>query len=217
MTAARPCLYTPIHKSLRRELFHFVEGMAATDLADTSGLEALGFKLSKLVRRLHSHARIEETFMHPLIQAKGLSAQLFHDEHAHHTGEIAALQEQFNQLLAAPTPTAMRAFAGGLNRFVAEYLTHMDDEETGMQALWAVCTDAEIMEVMGRLMASQTVDELLANQEAMLPAVTPTEREGLLTALKQNLAPDMYSHVWTTALRILPEEDKRKLAALLQN
>ena len=216
MTAPRLCLYTPIHKSLRRELFQLVERVAATDVADANGLETVGFKLGKVVKRLHGHRRHEETFMHPLMRAKGIDSSHFDATHVAQDTQLAAVELLFAQVLADPTQAAMRAFAGGLNRFIAEYLTHMDEEENGMHALWPVCSDEELAAVMGRLVASQTIDELLANQEAMLPAVTPTERAGLLGALKTNLPPELFAHVRTTALRILTEDDRAKLGGLLE-
>lgn len=65
--------------------------------------------------------------------------------------------------------------------FVADELTHMDREERELNRLfWARLSDADLIAVSGRIVASIAPERMKTWGELMLPAMNGPEREAML-------------------------------------
>ena len=86
--------------------------------------------------------------------------------------------------------------------FVAENFQHMHIEETvNNAALWACYSDAELLEIHGRLLASMPPQEHLLVARWMVPALSPVERAGMLNGGRPDAARKRSSASSTTCGR----------------
>lgn len=209
-------LYTTIHKSHRAALFHLAEHAGTTDFADDAAVEALGAELGVLAGRLRAHQRHEDRFVHPLL-AERAPELLPHLTGAHeaYDGEIDALEAAFAAAREARTPEAALRLYRALNRFIADNLAHFDEEERGMEVIWARCTDAELAAVVTAFNASRAPAQALADMEAMLPALSHPERARMLGGLRAAMPAEAFAAIRAAATRSLSEPARRRLADAL--
>ena len=168
-STARPAsprldFYCAIHKGLRAFMAETLVRVGRIDVADVADRDAALDQLEQLLGFCADHLRHENTFVHTAIEARhpAGSAKIA-EEHVEHGESIAALREEAAALRAAPEHAAS-ALALRLYRhlalFVAENLRHMHIEETAHNALlWQHYSDAELLELHDRLLASLTPAE----------------------------------------------------------
>lgn len=79
----------------------------------------------------------------------------------------------------------MSALYRAMARFVSDNLQHMAHEETHHNSvLWAHYSDAELQEIVHRLHASISPQEMRAILRWMVPACNPQQRAGILSAMR---------------------------------
>jgi hypothetical protein len=98
---------------------------------------------------------------------------------------------------------------------MAETLAHFDEEERGMEVLWARCTDEELSGILAAFNASRAPAEALADIEAMLPALSHPERAAMLGGMRARMPAEAFAAVRAAASRSLSETARRKLAGVL--
>jgi hypothetical protein len=194
-TAPRVDLYAPIHKALRHVLSDTLLRVGRLDVSDAGDMHATLAQCDELLALCASHVRHENDFMHPAIEARqpSGSARIAH-EHEEHLQSIGELGDEVAALRAAGA-AARPALAQRLYRhlalFIAANLQHMHIEETAHNAvLWAHYSDAELMQLHGRLMASIDPREHLRVGRWMLPALTPDERAAVVRGLQAETPPE---------------------------
>ena len=97
--------------------------------------------------------------------------------------------------------------------FVAANFQHMHIEETAHNAaLWAHYTDAELMQLHGRLMASIGPREQLEVARWMVPALTPAERATVVGGMQAEAPPEAFVGLLAQIRPRLDERGWHKLA-----
>ncbi len=195
--APRLDLYAPIHKALRRMMSDTLGRIGRIDVADADDLQQGLTQLEALLALCESHVHHENDFMHPAIEARrpAGSARIA-QEHDEHLQSIAELRDEAAALRSAPADAqaarALRLYRH-LALFVAGNFQHMHIEETAHNAaLWAHYSDAELMQLHGRLMASIDPREHLAVACWMVPALTPAERAAVVGGMKADAPPEAF-------------------------
>jgi hypothetical protein len=153
--------------------------------------------------------------VHPVLLATdpGLVASI-EAEHGEHRGDIAALRHELAMLAAAPSDERLAALYRHLALFVAENHAHMHTEETRFNAvLWARHSDAELLAIHDRLIASIPGDELAATLAHMLPALNPMQRAGMLQDMRSKAPPDAFVGVLVLAESVLTPKAWGRLQA----
>ena len=193
--APRLDLYAPIHKALRSFMTDTLGRVGRLDVADAQELQQTLAQCDELLALCASHLRHENDFVHPAIEARRpAGSKRIAQEHEEHLHSIAELRDELAALRAAAVPTtptlALRLYRH-LALFVADNFQHMHIEETAHNAaLWAHYSDAELMELHGRLVASIDPREHLLVARWMLPALAPVERAAVVGGMRAEMPPE---------------------------
>lgn len=177
-TAPRVDLYAHIHKALRLFMTDTLQHLGRLDVDDPLDLAAGLAQLEALLDAAKHHIDKENEFVHPAIEARraGASAAI-EVEHEEHLDSIATLRAESAALRAMPSAGAAQRLYRRFAAFVAHNFEHMGVEESRHnQALWASYSDAELMEVHHRILASIGPREMSETLRWMIPALTPAER-----------------------------------------
>jgi hypothetical protein len=195
--APRLDLYTPIHKALRSFMSDTLLRVGRIDVTDAGDLQHTLATCDELLALCESHVHHENDFVHPAIEARrpSGSSRIAH-EHEEHLQSIGELRDEVAALRNA-APDARPALALRLYRhlalFVATNFQHMHIEETVHNAaLWAHYSDAELLQLHSRLMASIDPREHLQVARWMLPALTPGERAAVVAGMQTEAPPEAF-------------------------
>jgi hypothetical protein len=177
-------LFTPIHKALRAALFDAMQQVARCDFAFAPEAAAVAAALLRLSGFLSEHADHEDRVLLPVVAR--LAGELAADLHAAHA-RIGGLEHEVVRLSErlAGAPPAERLSLGrrlhdALGTLVAEHLLHMKREEVEVnRLLWAHFTDAELLELHGRIVAAIPPARMQEWFALLLPAVNALERGAL--------------------------------------
>jgi hypothetical protein len=192
-TGARFDMYAGIHKALRHFMTDTLHRIGRIDVFDAADMAHSLAQLNTLLDVCLEHIERENGFVHPAIEARQpRGASRTADDHIDHFESIAALRLQAKSLLDAAyserLALALRLYRH-LALFVAENFQHMHHEETHNNAvLWAHYTDAELIELHDRIIASLSPAENLQIGRWMVPALSPFER-GLVVGSMKAAAP----------------------------
>lgn len=195
--APRLDLYAPIHKALRSMMSDTLCRIGRMDVCDAEDLAQGLAQFEALLALCESHVQHENDFVHPAIEARrpSGSARIAH-EHDEHLQSIAELRDEAAALRVAPAEAqaarALRLYRH-LALFVAANFQHMHIEETAHNAaLWAHYSDAELLQLHGRLMASIDPREQLEVARWMVPALSPAERAAVVGGMKAEAPPEAF-------------------------
>jgi hypothetical protein len=217
MTAARLDLYTPIHKALRLFMTDTLQRVGQLDTEDPTEFAATTTQVQALLAQCRAHLAHENQFVHTALEARspGASARIAgeHDQHLEH---IAALEAELAALRALPSALGALRLYRQLALFVADNFEHMHHEETHHNAqLWALYSDAELLEVHERLVASIEPAEMAATVRWLVPAMNPAERAEMLVPMQQQMPPEAMRDLLGIARPHLPPQGWAKLAQAL--
>lgn len=216
-SAPRLDFYADIHKALRSFMADTLLRCGRLDVHDADEFQATLGQLDALLTLCGQHLQHENDFVHPAIEARcsGGSRRIAgeHVEHLHH---IDALRHEADQLRQAAVGRravlALRLYRH-LALFVADNFQHMHVEETAHNAaLWAAYTDAELMALHNRLMASLSPMEVLQVARWMLPALSPQERAALLNGIRLSMPPKAFVNLVDQVRPLLDQRAWAKLA-----
>ena len=208
-------LYAPIHKALRSFMCDTLCRVGRVDVTDAGELQQTLAQCEELLALCESHVQHENGFVHPAIEARrpAGSTRIAH-EHEAHLRSIAGLREELATLRAAASPSRALRLYQHLALFVADNFQHMHIEETAHNAaLWAHYSDAELLQLHGRLMASIGPREHLLVGRWMLPALTPAERCAVVGGLRADTPPQAFLG---TMAHIRPHLPRKSWAQLAQ-
>jgi hypothetical protein len=213
-------IYTVIHKSLRGFMTDTLLAWGRVDVSDAQELEAAIAQVRGLLDMCAGHLHHENEFVHPALEAvqSGAAAQTRH-EHVEHEAAIAELRTHVLKLEAAHgvqrAELAQQLYLQ-LSAFVAENFAHMIVEETENHAvLIGAYSDAEILAIEHRIVASLTPEQSLAGMRLMLSHMNASERAAKLSGIKRNAPPPVFNAVLQLAREVLSERDFNKLEAAL--
>jgi hemerythrin-like domain-containing protein len=217
-TAPRFDLYTGIHKALRLFMNDTLARVGRLDHDDPAEVGATLAQMQSLLDACRSHIAKENKFVHAAIEARcpGASERVG-DEHAEHLDTIAALEAEAAALRALPSAGAASRLYRQLARFVGENLEHMHVEESAHNsALWAAYSDAELLEIHQRILASIDPAEMALTLRWMVPALTPAERAAMLGEMQMQMPPEAMRFVLEIVRPHLDDRAWAKLARALR-
>jgi hypothetical protein len=207
-------IYSNPHKELRQGMFELSTLCARVD---GNELKTVATKAHALFYKLAEHARAENTYAHPIISYKlpGEREQLEH-EHEEHNIELAHLQTKLQSLTAQNVDGIERnnlltEFYRALNRFIAHYLLHLDEEEYFMQTLWQICQPAELFAIM---IAFKSIEEPKALPMVMALAnqhLDATEKVTMFKTIHQRLGEEVFTKVFAAAKGMIAENEVRDI------
>ncbi len=228
-TAARPVhaasaqrldLYVGIHKAMRHfmtDTLHRLGRMDATDSADLA--RTLG-QFEDLMAACMNHLHHENDFVHTAIEARApRGSARTADDHVEHVAHIEALRAEARGLAqaeAAARPMLALRLYRHLALFVADNFQHMNIEETqNNAALWAQYSDAELLEIHQRIIASLPPAETMEVMRWMIPALSPAERAQTLGGMKAGAPAEAFAAVLDVVRPHLDDKAWNQLARAL--
>ena len=200
-------LYGTVHKGLRARLFDLGVELDRCDFTKPLEVAVAMSAYRRTMGFVHEHHHHEDEFIEPVLQPCG--GDIASSVAAQHSRMHTSLAE-LDALVAAidRSPDDRRAtgavLCGRFRTFLAEYLQHMDYEETVVNAgLWATCSDPDLMALHGRLHASIPMPRFIEWLEILLPAINFDERTAMLRGLKAHAPTSMFEAVTSLASRVL--------------
>lgn len=210
MTEYRPRddLFTHIHKALRLALFQLSTLTGSTDWSDPTEVAELHERWGSLVDLLRAHTSHEDRHILRLLDSADPGAtQNLDESHRDLDDLLDELDREFGSLAASPESAGGLSVYRDLNRFIAEYLPHLHDEETRVMArIWECCTDEAIAAARQGFMAETTPTQLATTLEYMLPALDQATRKDLVAGLAATAPPPVRDLVLDVAERVLTSE-----------
>lgn len=217
LLAPRFNLYGPIHKALRLFMGDTLARCGRLDWEDAAELAEVTGQVEALVGLLGQHLAHEDHFIHPFMQAlrAGSAAQAGADHHDHEEA-LAALALEARLLREQPSEAQAARVYQDLALLMADNLQHMQLEESAHhQCLWQHATDAELMSLHDRLVASIPPEEMMLTLAWLLPALAPRERAGMLLGMRENAPAPVFAAALQLAERKLDAKGWAKLQAAL--
>jgi len=217
---ARYDSYVVIHKALRALAADTLVRLGRMDTDDDADTHAVIEQVRRAIALGESHLLKEETFVHPAMEARAPgSTRRAATDHASHTEAFARIRAACDDVAGSRGAVRAAAAKGLYRRYallMAEDLAHMDTEETANNAvLWARHTDAEIVALVERLVASIPPETLTQYLPWMVAANAPRDRVKLLEGLKQGMPNAAFFRVVSAVLPELLIVDRGKLVAAL--
>lgn len=158
------------------------------------------------------HHDWEERAVHPLLadEVPGCAEHL-EEEHRvlqHRFDSLIAHLDKMRKQTGAEKQRALGLeFYLALNRFIAFFLPHLDEEEERVQpALWDLSTTEELIDV-AKTAISVTSEQAKANLVMMVAAVNIEELTSLFTYLKEGMPAAAFQSAVNFAERILNAQD----------
>jgi hypothetical protein len=210
-------IYAPIHRALRLFMSATLARVGALDVSDAREVPSVLDQLEALLEMCRQHALIENEIVHPAIEAVQPGAtQRVHGEHVQHLAAIVALEAEAVAVRVFPNPSQAMRLYRHFALFVAENFEHMQREETQMNAaLWATHSDAEIMAIEQRIIASHQPQEMQLALRWMLPHLSPEERAAMLGGMRVHAPAEAFAGVLSAIRPLLGGRDWRKLSQAL--
>ena len=218
--APRVDMYGGIHKALRALMADTLLAVGRMDAEDDLDLAQVTERVLALLDSCASHLKHENEFVHAAIEARapGASERIAH-EHEEHEKHIASLADAVAALrgcAAEQRATSALELYRALSLFIAENYQHMHIEEPAHNAvLWARYTDAELLEIHDRLVATIPPEQMRGIARWMIPFMNPAERAGVLGGMKQHAPAPAFQAVLDTVRPHLTEREWAKLARAL--
>ncbi|MFN0183684.1 MAG: hemerythrin domain-containing protein [Aquabacterium sp.] len=215
---ARFDLYAAIHKALRLAMADTLARLGSLDVADTGPCQGTAAQVQSLLDMCRGHLQKEERYVHPLIEARCAGRSLrIAAEHVEHQAAIDALEAGLVAFRCAPSAVAGHRLYRRLAVFVAENLAHMEYEESvHNEALWASCTDEDLLAVHDAILAGLEPAEAGEVLHWMLPALSHEERAGMLAGMRAMAPPPAFEGAVQLARQRLSAGEWAKLAQALQ-
>jgi hypothetical protein len=198
--ASRHDPYRNIHKGLRAAMFDTLQRLGRMDCADAAELQATLDQADSLLTLMTAHVRHEDEHVHAAIAARqpGIALRTA-DDHGDHLETLAALRSRVTGLReAAPAARSQLAHQLYLDlaEFVAENLQHMRIEETqNNQALWTLYSDAEVIALHDRLLASVEPPVMMEALGWMARGLSVPELTELLGEASRKMPPPVFEVV----------------------
>ncbi|MCX2862115.1 hypothetical protein OOZ63_09700 [Paucibacter sp. PLA-PC-4] len=211
-------MYGPIHKALRHLFCDTLVRMGRLDWQDPAELAEVSSQLDGLLTLLRQHLQHENDFIHTFMQSRQPgSAERAGGEHHDHLQALAALALEVKLLRKLPSAAQAAGVYRQLSLLMAENLMHMDMEESEHHlCLWQQATDEELMALHDRLLASIPPAEMFETLAWMLPALSPQQRAGMLTGMREGAPPPVFQAVLDLAKEKLDARAWAKLQAALR-
>lgn len=210
----RPELYTAIHKGIRSRLFKTSVKAGRVDYTDQETVRGFHDEFMSTVANIRHHHTLEEKFYHPLLSERvpGGAEKLLEEHHiVDHL--LDNLVMHLEGIISKSADFEKRGELGlefylAFNRFIAFFLTHINEEEEHIQpTLWDLCTFEELDTAEMTLIASQKPEEAKENLEMILSSANLDDLADLLGRAKAHVPPEVAQGVFRLAEGILNSRD----------
>jgi len=187
--------YTQPHKEQRNALFALSSLIGKADFTDHSALEAIHHNVISVTKELREHALSEETFVHPLLEKKLPNMKKIlhqeHDELETCLDHLEAMSSYLKTLSCNHTKIQAQGleFYRLINRFIADYLNHINQEEYTMQNLWEIAQHEELLAMITAYKVSLDKKTGIEWLNAHFRGLSFTEQQLMLQTM-QLLAPE---------------------------
>jgi hypothetical protein len=218
--APRYDAYLVIHKGLRALMSDTLVRVGRMDPFDDDDTREAVARIRELLALAETHLEHEDRFLHPAMEARAPgSTRHVEADHRSHREALARLATGCRRVESAEG--AVRASAAlelyrSLALFVAEDLVHMHAEETQNNAvLWATHSDAEIVAIVDRVVASIPPEKNAALARWMVAASAPAERARMLGHARTTMPAGAFAGMLRGIVSQLDGKDRAKLEAAL--
>ena len=210
-------IFNAIHKALRAMLYDTSLTLQQTYFGDAEEAETALEKVRIAVDVFDEHAAHEDHFVLPAIQQYEPSlVDAFEQEHE----KDHALSERLRGLLAVyhhAIKTEVKIETGqAINQAFIDFmifnLEHMAKEETMLnKVLWRYYSDAEILAINQRIVASIPPQEIAIASAWMMRGMSNTEISGWLKGVEENAPEPVFTQLFSIAEKELPNNRFRKV------
>lgn len=213
-------IYQLVHKGLRAFMLEVLTQVGRLDCQDDDDVLETVEKVRGLILICRSHLLHENQFIHAAMEAcVAGSACVTAQDHIDHELACQRLEQRLGKLLQR-RDTARQQQANKLYRqlalFIAENFAHMHVEEIdNTQALWQHYSDAELLALQQRLVASIPPEQEIVLLRWMLPHVSPQERAQVLQGIRQAAPRPVFETILATTRAHLNCKDWQKLVSAL--
>ena len=210
-------IFNQIHKALRALLYDTALTLQQTNFANAEEAEAVLEQLKQTLNVFDKHAEHEDHGVLPAIQQYEPSiVDAFAQEHILDHQLAENMRAQLAAFDVATTPAdRLNAGNGILHAFIAFMtfnLDHMAKEETVInERLWRYYSDAEIIAMNQRIIASIPPEEMSFTSAWMMKGMNNAEITGWLRAVQENAPEQVFNTLFTIAEKELPYQRFRKI------
>jgi hypothetical protein len=214
-------IFNQIHKGLRALLYDTALTLQQTYFNDPDEAEIALQKVTTVVNLFDAHAAHEDHFVLPAIQHYEPSlVDAFEQEHV----EDHALSQKLRDLLTvynyAIKPEVKIETGLLINRAFVEFmifnLEHMAKEETVLnKVLWRYYSDDELRAINQRIVSAVPQKEMIEVSSWMMRGLCNNEITGWLKAVEKTAPEPVFSHLFATAEKELPNHRFRRLVESL--
>lgn len=193
-------LYSLIHKAQRVRLFALSSKIALADLENSAERAEIIQELQAIITHLKAHAQHEANFIHPLFASVGNLADLLGDEHEELEEGLELLEEVLEQ-------ENWEVLYTELNRFIALYLIHQDQEEAAQSdVLWKNFDDEKLAQVLTAFKAGRTAAQAQEDLEFVLPCLNISELAQLFKSIKAGTPAPVFEDICKLAQGLVDPE-----------
>jgi len=210
-------IFNQVHKALRAMLYDTSLALQQTHFADAEESETALEKVSVAVDVFDKHSAHEDSFILPAIrQYEPSLSDAFEQEHE----KDHALSESLRGLLTVyryAIKTEVKIETGrAINKAFIEFmifnLEHMAKEETVLnKVLWRYYSDAQIMALNQKIVASLPPEEMAFTSAWMMRGMSNTEISGWLKTVEKNAPEPVFTMLFSIAEKELPGDRFRKV------
>ncbi len=218
MKTNRYNIYNLIHKALRALMYDTALTVQQTDFADRTQTEIALSKVASVVNIFKSHSFHEDTHVMPAVRKFDLySANEVESEHERDEALMHQLENKIKEVANASSSEISKSTGLELHYlfidFVSFNLIHMNmEEEIINQILWKHYDDDELKAITGRIVASQTQEEVMFSVEWMIRGISNSELEAFLAVLSMTMPAPAYIKILQLAEQVLPAKRWNKIS-----
>jgi hypothetical protein len=211
-------LFGPIHKAIRFALCDLLAKTGGTSFADGVAVEELVARTEHVLSFCERHADLEDEFILPILAGRARSG--FDVLDGGHPRLRRLVEEIRSLLVALPRTSADRRAEVGrvlyrhVAAFVAENLTHMNEEEHVVEPLLRrLYPEHELIALSVRIVAKLSPDEHRASVGWMLRASSREERIGMVATALGRAPREQVVSLLESVRTALPEQEYADLIA----
>lgn len=203
-TDTKKDLYYAVHKGIRLANARMLIALGQADATDEAGvMQVLGALAAHLDICL-SHLTHENHKIHAVVEAR-LPGGSEHqgEDHAHHLDAFAELRRMAEEVAMAGADRAarLRKLYQRFAIFVADDLTHMHEEETGLMPLIAANFSAAEIDGIEHSIVSEIPPAKMAGfMKVMLGAASRSERIGMVTGMRQAMPTEVFDGLFSSVM-----------------
>lgn len=199
-------LYREVHKGLRQALFGVVQHAGSVDTSDSEDLAAFRSRFAELDMMLSTHHGHEDLpALADLVSSRAPDLiGMIDTDHERIEHQLEKLRVLVADLDGDSDTADIHARLGA---FTGDYLGHMRfEEQEVMPRLRAGATAEELMGITMAIRTSVPPDQMCVFLRSMLPAMNPDERTRTLGGMQAGAPPEIFEMFWAAAIDSLTPE-----------